>query len=612
MIFVIVLFASSVLKGQVFATLSLKDVEDIRALISSGYELFDKGYVDSAYRCFEKIIEMDSTIAAGYYHTGCLYAKEGKDSVAITWLCRALKKKMCFVTYRWALCLDPDWRELRKKSIWKKVYNVLDMKIKNLLSLADSVGIFKKDVYLELARIYSARRDTGNTIKYLKLALEHGLSNLAVITGDYDFEPVSDTLQKVAKSIIEERHKWTGTVEQKIYGLMLVHSAIKYNCAALWLADFDDWDSEVQRYIPFVVEAKTKLEYYRILEKLVASINDDHTIIIYPSDIYEKLDAPPLKVINIKGKFYIEKVLSPELEEESIKPGMEIIKINDIPVYEYAKDSVYPYIPQKPKHSADWDCARKLLTGKKGTEIRLALRDYKGKVSTFRVKRNAKDIAKEEEKPLVEMKKFPGNIIYFKIRGFWGDVVDKFLEHFKKLNLDKVKGMIIDVRENPGGNSGLGDEIISYLIDKPVRNYVGMYSPVYIPLRKARASYPKIMLNYLSSKGKLISPAKDKRYIGPLVILTSPGTGSAAEDFVRPFKESGRATIIGMPTSGGTGNPLYVYLPGGGILRVCVNTEPFAGKGIMPDILVFPTQKDIAEGKDRILNKALEILRHKN
>ncbi len=91
----------------------------------------------------------------------------------------------------------------------------------------------------------------------------------------------------------------------------------------------------------------------------------------------------------------------------------------------------------------------------------------------------------------------------------WGDVVDEFLKYFKKLDLDKVKGMIIDVRENGGGNSALGDEIISYLIDKPVKNYVGAYAPVYIPQQKVEATYSTIMLNYWSGKGKLILPAKD-------------------------------------------------------------------------------------------------------
>ena len=500
----IVLFLSAVLWGRLFTTLPLKDITEIQELISNGHELYEKGHLDSAFKCFQKAINIDSTIALGYYDIGCLYAKEGKDSIAIDFLCKALKKNMCFVSYRWALYDDPDWKEIRKKPIWKKVYDALDEKIKNLLTFADSAGIFKKDIYLELTEIYSAKGDTSNAIKYLKLAIEHGFNNPYAIAG-----PISDTLQKVAKSIIKEKYKWNGTVEQKIYGLMLVHSAIKYNCATLYLADFDDWDSEVKKYIPLVINAKTKFEYYRILNKLIASINDDHTYIIYPGDIYEKLDAPPLKVIGIKGKFYIEKVLSTELEEKGIKPGMEIIKINDIPVYEYAKDSVYPYIPKKPKHSADWDCARKLLTGKKGTEIKLTLRDYKGKIHTFKVKRNAKDVVKEKEKPLVEMKELPGDIIYFNIRRMWGDVVDEFLKYFKKLDLDKVKGMIIDVRENGGGNSALGDEIISYLIDKPVKNYVGAYAPVYIPQQKVEATYSTIMLNYWSGKGKLILPAKD-------------------------------------------------------------------------------------------------------
>lgn len=79
-------------------------------------------------------------------------------------------------------------------------------------------------------------------------------------------------------------------------------------------------------------------------------------------------------------------------------------------------------------------------------------------------------------------------------------------------------------------------------------------------------------------------------YGGPLQILISRNTMSAAEDFTAMFKSSRRGTLIGEPTYGSTGTPCMIPLRCGGRAQVVSvgcrlpdGTE-FIGKGIMPDI----------------------------
>ena len=88
----------------------------------------------------------------------------------------------------------------------------------------------------------------------------------------------------------------------------------------------------------------------------------------------------------------------------------------------------------------------------------------------------------------------------------------------------------------------------------------------------------------------------------------------APEDFIVPLHHSKRAVLIGRRTAGTTGNPVRLPLPGGGVFMVCAlrdsypdGTE-FVGIGIEPDHLVEPTQLDIWEGRDRALEKAVEVL----
>ncbi len=100
--------------------------------------------------------------------------------------------------------------------------------------------------------------------------------------------------------------------------------------------------------------------------------------------------------------------------------------------------------------------------------------------------------------------------------------------------------------------------------------------------------------------------------------MTSPRTYSAAEDFMVSFSLLKRGKIIGEPTGGSTGQPLFFSLPGGGQARVCSQRikfpdgREFIGKGIQPDKLVFQTVADFLGGRDTVLETAIKELRHTN
>jgi C-terminal processing protease CtpA/Prc len=111
-----------------------------------------------------------------------------------------------------------------------------------------------------------------------------------------------------------------------------------------------------------------------------------------------------------------------------------------------------------------------------------------------------------------------------------------------------------------------------------------------------------------------IAPA-DVHYDGPLAILTGPATVSAAEDLVVLLQQAGRGKVIGDRTFGSAGQPFILDLPGGGkgrvnTCKVCyADGREFTGVGCEPDITVTPTIKGIAEGRDEVLEAALEYLR---
>ena len=101
---------------------------------------------------------------------------------------------------------------------------------------------------------------------------------------------------------------------------------------------------------------------------------------------------------------------------------------------------------------------------------------------------------------------------------------------------------------------------------------------------------------------------------GRLVLLVDGGCVSACEDFVMPFKDNGRATLVGETTQGAAGLPYTYDFQNGMVVRVAVKKlsfpdgPEFEGVGIKPDIEVHASADDWKQGRDAVLQKALELL----
>ena len=132
----------------------------------------------------------------------------------------------------------------------------------------------------------------------------------------------------------------------------------------------------------------------------------------------------------------------------------------------------------------------------------------------------------------------------------------------------------------------------------------------YVPAYRSWGREPE----WEQSEPAIIQPRKGARYQGPLVVLIGPSTYSSAEDFLVPLSHSGRAVLVGGKTAGSTGNPIYVDLPRGGKFRVVSKRDvfpdgtEFVGYGIVPNVAVEPTQLDLFEGRDPVLEAGIKVI----
>lgn len=117
---------------------------------------------------------------------------------------------------------------------------------------------------------------------------------------------------------------------------------------------------------------------------------------------------------------------------------------------------------------------------------------------------------------------------------------------------------------------------------------------------------------------RLVTPAVLRtypvpRFRGPLVFLVDGGCASACEDLLLPFKDNGRATLVGETTFGSTGQPHVVDFGDGmtayvGARRVRFpDGSPFEGVGVAPDVAA-PMSFASMDG-DPALERALQLIR---
>jgi len=404
---------------------------------------------------------------------------------------------------------------------------------------------------------------------------------------------------------------------ERIAGFARLWSEVKYNFAFFDQVPEIDWDQILIEYIPKVQAAKTGVDYYKVLRHCIALLKDGHTSVQGPSD--EPGFELPIQVRAVQNQavivqvYPIDKIRSDRLKDEflaaNFKPGDVITHIDGQSVQQILAEEIYPFISASTAQALDLRAYPKLLLGDYGTKVLLdvvRLDGAKHKVTLTRGRYRFSHKPNDFECKVLE-----DGIVYVNLPSFGSDyVVKEFDKAFDKI--ESARGLVLDVRQNGGGGTRNGYAIVSRLVDKSVpgshwksRKYIAAYRAWGRDERWQEGNH------------STIEPHKTKYYGGPVVALTGPDTGSAAEDFVVAFQTSNRGKVIGQKTRGSTGQPLTIELPGGGGARICTkwDTYPdgreFVGIGIIPDIEVEPTRQDVADDRDVVLEKALAVLRSK-
>ncbi len=494
------------------------------------------------------------------------------------------------------------------------------------LSHSDNKGV---GLLYNLACDYSLLGEKDKALKALGDAVAAGLTNADQMRDDTDLANIREEPEyKKLFAVVESRSKaqaafWDGpslntkyadnlTEDEKIAGLSRLWSEAKYNFVYFDRLPNLDWDATYLAYLPKVRASKTTVEYYTILTEFYAQLHDGHTAVGWPREMRQASGYPAISTRLVEGRVFIDFVRDPKLAEDGVGLGVEILAIDGVPVKDYGATHIAPLVSASSPQDRDRRTYEaQLLGGPKDSPVELTIQDAAG--TTKKVKLPRLTPAQADKLPPEPWKRFkfkmlPGKVAYAAMNAFGSKaIVKEFDAAFPEIQ--KSKALILDVRENGGGSSNIGYEILGYLTSKP---FLGSqwstrdYRPTYRAWGRPDRWY--------AEAAEPISAHGGEPYTQPIVVLTSAETYSAAEDFVVAFDTMKRGTIIGEPTGGSTGQPLFFSLPGGGFASVCSKHDQypdgreFVGVGVQPQVLVHPTVADFREGRDTVLNAALQFV----
>lgn len=376
-----------------------------------------------------------------------------------------------------------------------------------------------------------------------------------------------------------------------------------------------------------IVNPLTELDFYNIITLLNSKIMNGHTMFL-PGEkalnyFSKKGKFFPFIVVIEKGKVYVNMNCS---ADTTIKEGAEILSINNIstsnildqllirqihdgynktyPVWiltNYFKD----YFGFSFGHPNTFAISFKTVNGEEQTTVIDAL--PKDSIEFNKQKKYAIGLSADSNKNkgiILEINK-RSRIAILTIKSFDDNIlVSTYKQHFKttiekmfvQINDDHIRDLVLDIRNNQGGDFEPSRILLSYLISKPIK------------------------FLFSSNEQRKLMPQKNN-YKGKLYTLINGGTFSSSAILCSYLELTKRGIFIGEEAAGNknsiSGDPIDLILPNTKILAE-ISTVKYLirkgfnnGHGVMPTYSVISTIKNILSDKDAVKEFTLDLISKK-
>lgn len=260
-------------------------------------------------------------------------------------------------------------------------------------------------------------------------------------------------------------------------------------------------------------------------------------------------------------------------EKAGLRSGDAIIKIDDSPAFDLTVSE-----------------AVKKIRGPAGTQVKLTIL----RSGTQQIEVNITRV--QISVPSVEWTAEDGLGIV-KISRFGPDTASLSAKAANELTNQKVKGIILDLRGNPGGYLDASVDVAGLWLASGQKVVEERRGDTVIATKEATGKAPLAKL--------------------PTVVLINEGSASASEIVAGALRDNGLAVLVGTKTFGKGSVQQIQNLKGGGLLKITFarwytpKGQNIDKEGIKPDHEIKPSDEDLAAKRDPAKIKALEILKQK-
>lgn len=338
------------------------------------------------------------------------------------------------------------------------------------------------------------------------------------------------------------------------------------------------WELVKLKYLKQPV-SETKM-FYGAVAGMMAALEDPYTVFFEPQ-IAEKFAEDMAGTfsgigaeIAVKNEQLV--IVSPlpdsPAEKTGLRAGDKIMAIGDLVTRGITIDE-----------------AINLIRGPKGTPVKLMIaRDGLDDVKEYIIIRN-QIVVKS-----VKLGWKDGNIAVLEISQFGDDTMYEFNKKVSEILKKDVKGIVLDLRGNPGGYL---DSAIA-MAGEWIGNNVAVCE------RDAAGGIREFHAN---SRGLLANI--------PTVVLVNQGSASGSEIVAGALQDYKKATLVGMTTFGKGSVQDYEELRDGSAVKITIaewltpQKRVINDAGVKPDIEVDLTEEDYNASRDPQMDKALELLK---
>jgi C-terminal processing protease CtpA/Prc len=384
-----------------------------------------------------------------------------------------------------------------------------------------------------------------------------------------------------------------------------------------------NWQALYDSFAPRIADARNGADFYRALRDFTYQIPDGHVSVSFNPDVFYEEQGGSFGLVLTElsdGRVIVTEVVpNTPGDEAGIEVGADILSWDGFPVIE-ALEKVVPYTgPHSTEHAKRIDQATFLPRVPPGTRVEISFSnpgDPSSQVVMLTAEVEYESLFRslssfnEDELALP----IQGNVLdesglgYIRISTFNDDyhlMASLWETNIQSLIDNEIPGLIIDLRSNSGGSSGLALDFAGYFFDE---EFVLSKSAYYNDRTNA--------FEYTDYPAR-IKPAP-LLYEGPIAVLISQECVSACEGFAYALSRDDRSIIIGSFPSAGAfgevGRGQY-ELPEGLTMQFPTGRSEtpngellIEGTGIIPSFTVPVTEQSALSVVDTVLQAAVDIL----